>query len=52
MQWPCYFSRDGGIIPLMYSEIQTGDQLYWNSNIAGFDLETTDTIDLNYQIER
>jgi hypothetical protein len=52
MQFPCYFSRDGGIIPLMYSEIETGDQLYWNSNIAGFDLETTDTIDLNYQIER
>jgi hypothetical protein len=52
MQWPCYFSRDGGIIPLMYSEIETGDQLYWNSNIAGFDLENTDTIDINYQIQR
>jgi uncharacterized protein YqgV (UPF0045/DUF77 family) len=52
MQWPCYFSRDGGVIPLTYAEIQTGDQLYWNSNIAGFDLENTDSIDLNYQIER
>lgn len=52
MQWPCYFSRDGGNIPLMYSEIEIGDQLYWNSNIAGFDLENTDTIDINYQVQR
>lgn len=52
MQWPCYFSRDGGNIPLTYSEIEVGDQLYWNSTIAGFDLENTDTIDINYQVQR
>lgn len=44
-----YFSNDGGLTAKSISNIEAGDQIYWNGNIAGFDLTNTDTIDVEYQ---
>lgn len=50
--FPCYFSGDGGTTAKLYSELDQGDQLYWNIDVAGYPLEPSDRIDLNYQIHR
>jgi hypothetical protein len=52
MQWPCYFSNDGGIMPKRFDNLEEGDQLYWNAIVAGYGLDSTDTIDISYQIYR
>lgn len=44
----CYFSADGGTTARSIAAIATGDTLYWNGTIAGFDLATTDEIDMDY----
>jgi hypothetical protein len=44
-----YFSNDGGLTAKSISNIEAGDEIYWNGNIAGFDLTNTDTIDVEYQ---
>lgn len=43
-----YFSADGGLTAKAISAIEAGDQLYWNGNIAGFDLTSSDRIDIEY----
>jgi hypothetical protein len=45
----CYFSADGGTTARAISAIAAGDTLYWNGTIAGFDLETTDRVDMEYE---
>jgi hypothetical protein len=42
----CYFSSDGGTTP--NTNIQAGDELYWNGNFAGTDLYTTWRLSLFY----
>jgi len=42
----CYFSSDGGSTAKAIASIASGDTLYWNGTIAGFDLETDDVVDL------
>lgn len=44
-----YFSNDGGLTAKSISNIEAGDELYWNGTIAGFDLTNTDNIDVEYQ---
>ena len=44
-----YFSGDGGNTPTSIEEIRAGDQLYWNGQIAGFDLVADDEINLIYE---
>jgi hypothetical protein len=44
----CYFSNDGGLTARSISAIKSGDQLYWNGLIAGFDLINTDKIQITY----
>lgn len=44
-----YFSNDGGLTAKTISNIEAGDEIYWNGNIAGFDLTGTDQIDVEYQ---
>ena len=50
--FPCYFSGNGGTTAKLYTELDQGDQLYWNIEAAGYPLESSDRIDLNYQIQR
>jgi hypothetical protein len=47
----CYFSGNNGISPVAYDEIREGDQLIWNGNIAGFELEEGDEINLIYEVD-
>jgi hypothetical protein len=44
----CFFSNDGGVTARVSGEEQLGDFLYWNTNIAPYDLEITDEIDFIY----
>lgn len=44
----CYFSPNGLIVRDL-DEINAGDQLYWNGDVAGFELDPTDDIDFLYQ---
>jgi hypothetical protein len=44
-----YFSNDGGVTARMIANIEAGDELYWNADIAGFELTSTDGIDIEYQ---
>jgi hypothetical protein len=46
----CYFSGNNGVTPVAYEEIRSGDQLIWNGNIAGFELEEGDEINLIYEV--
>jgi hypothetical protein len=44
----CYFSPNGLIIRDL-DTINAGDQLYWNGDVAGFELDGSDDIDFLYQ---
>jgi hypothetical protein len=43
-----YFSNDGGVTAKTIANIEAGDELYWNGDIAGFDLTADDKIDIVY----
>ena len=47
----CYFSGNNGISTVAYEDIRAGDQLIWNGNIAGFELEEGDEINLIYEVD-
>lgn len=44
-----YFSNDGGATAKLIANIEAGDELYWNGDIAGFDLTGDDVIDIIYE---
>ena len=44
-----YFSGNNGLAAASVEEIRSGDQLYWNGEIAGYDLEIGDEINLIYE---
>lgn len=44
----CYFSVDAGVTARAYISITAGDTLFWNATTAGFALETTDVVDMDY----
>jgi len=47
----CYFSSNGGAGGVRaLSAIVAGDDLMWNGDIADYDLETDDKVDLDYEI--
>jgi hypothetical protein len=48
---PCYFSGDGGITARATGAIVTGDSLYWNGSIAGFQLDSSDRIDFVFEAQ-
>lgn len=43
-----YASGDGGTTARSWENIQIGDELFWNGSIAGNDLDTDDSISLDY----
>ena len=43
-----YFSNDGGVTARAMADITAGDELIWNGVLAGFELETSDDIDIDY----
>lgn len=45
----CYFSGDGGVTRRLVGDIVAGDTLHWVGSFAGYQLETTDRIDLDYE---
>ena len=44
-----YFSNDGGVTARAMADITAGDELIWNGIIAGYELETSDDIDIDYE---
>lgn len=45
----CYFSNDGGSSAKTYQEIKTGDKLYFNGQLVGWNLSIEDRIVLIYE---
>jgi hypothetical protein len=46
----CYFSNDGGTTARRIKDISGGDELFWNGGFAGYDLDSTDNIDFEYDV--
>jgi len=46
----CYFSGDSGATARTFANIASGDKVYWHGGNAGYNLESTDVIDLVYEI--
>lgn len=44
----CYFSNDGGTTARTIADIASGDTIHWNGTVAGFELDGTDRMDLDY----
>jgi hypothetical protein len=44
----CYFSDDLGATAKTLENLASGDKLYWNGSIAGFQLDAGDVIDFEY----
>lgn len=44
----CYFSNNGGLSVRINGDERTGDKLYWNSSVSGYELDETDLIDFVY----
>lgn len=47
----CYFSGDGGTTARAFGALQSGDLLYWNGSIAGYQLTISDRIDYIFDLE-
>lgn len=45
-----YFSADSGSTAKTLANIASGDRLYWNGSIAGYQLAPTDVIDFVYEV--
>lgn len=45
----CYFSGDGGTTARAINQAVSGDTLYWNGSIAGFQLDASDKISFVYE---
>jgi hypothetical protein len=49
--YDCYFSSDNGLTARIIGDEKYGDYLYWNTSIAGYNLDVTDFIDFEYLID-
>lgn len=45
----CYFSSDSGVTAKTYSTLESGDELYFNGDLVGWNLSTEDRIILIYE---
>lgn len=49
---PCYFSPPGdGSFARAIGDVQKGDELFWVASQIGYNLETSDVIDIEYQVK-
>lgn len=46
---PAYFSADSGQTARLTADITAGDTLHWMGSIAGYELETSDDVEISYQ---
>lgn len=46
----CYFSPDGGTTARAIADIQAGDEFIWNGIIAGFELDSGDSVSFDYSV--
>ena len=46
----CYFSGDSGATARAFNAVVSGDKLYWNGSIAGYQLATTDKVSFEYNV--
>jgi hypothetical protein len=44
-----YFSADGGVTSKAVADLVAGDELYWNANIAGYEIGGGDFFDVVYE---
>jgi hypothetical protein len=44
-----YFSNDGGVTAKAMADIEAGDELIWNGVNVGYELDSSDDIDLDYE---
>ena len=44
----CFFSRDAGVHAIPFNDIEAGDELYWNGDVTGFELDFFDNICMHY----
>lgn len=49
--YDCYFSPNGGTTVRVVGDERKGDKLYWNTTIAGYNLDSNDLIDFVYLIQ-
>ena len=45
----CYFSGDAGTNARAFGSIASGDTLHWNQSVAGFNIDTNDVFDWDYE---
>lgn len=46
----CYFSADSGSTAKSIANIASGDELFWNGSVIGYELAVTDVIDAFYNV--
>lgn len=44
----CYFSNDSGATAQLIKDIASGNELFWNGSVAGYELSSLLEIDFNY----
>lgn len=44
-----YFSNDGGTTAKVLADIEAGDEIIWNGTIAGYELTTSDSVEIVYE---
>jgi hypothetical protein len=49
--YDCYFSGDSGTTARDSGQEQQGDKLYWNTSVAGYNLDIDDILDFNYMVK-
>jgi len=45
---PVYFSKDNGVTASNYGSVDSTDELYWNTSVAGYGLDANDIVTLIY----
>ena len=43
-----YFSKDGGTTATIYAQVDVTDELYWNTTVSGYGLDSEDFVTLMY----